>query len=94
MWEAHRRYIDVQYIVRGCERMGCTFLRDDVPVHQPYDAQKDIIFFDTHGDLVTVPAGSFTIFMPHDIHAPSLVPAVGDPEAEVCKVVVKCSVRS
>jgi YhcH/YjgK/YiaL family protein len=94
MWEAHRRYIDVQYVVTGCERMGCTFLRDDLPVRQPYDAQKDIIFFDTQGDFVTVPAGSFTIFAPHDIHAPSLVANAGDPQAQVCKVVMKCSVPS
>lgn len=92
MWEAHRRYVDVQYIVSGCERMGIAFLRSDLPVQQPYDPHKDIIFFETTGDLITVPAGSFTIFTPHDIHAPSLAPAAGEPDAPVCKVVVKCSV--
>lgn len=91
-WEAHRRYVDVQYVVSGCERMGVTFLRGGLPVRQPYDAQKDVIFFDAQGDLVTAPAGCCAIFLPHDIHAPGLAPDGGDPEAEVCKVVVKCRV--
>jgi YhcH/YjgK/YiaL family protein len=91
-WEAHRRYIDVQYIVTGRERMGYSTLRDDTPVSQPYDAQKDLVFYDTTGDLLEVPAGSFTIFMPHDIHAPGLTDEPAEKVGELCKVVVKCRV--
>jgi len=39
------------------ERMGYTYLRSDLEVCQPYDAQKDIVFFDAAGDLIDVPAG-------------------------------------
>ena len=93
MWEAHRRYIDIQYVVEGSERMGYTYLRSDLPVRQPYDPQKDIIFFDAHGDWIEVPAGSFTIFAPHDVHAPGLATDRPAAAAHVCKVVVKCQVR-
>jgi beta-galactosidase beta subunit len=27
VWEAHREYIDIQYIVQSCERMGFANLR-------------------------------------------------------------------
>lgn len=92
MWEAHRRYIDVQYVAEGSERMGCTNLRGDLPVRQAYDAKKDLVFYDAAGDLFQVRAGGFAVFAPHDVHAPGL--AIDSPEtaSEVCKVVVKCRV--
>jgi biofilm protein TabA len=92
-WEAHRQYIDVQYVVEGTERMGYTYLRSDLPVRQPYDAQKDIVFYDVAGDLLEVPAGSFVIFTPHDIHAPGLTIDPSESVQQVLKVVVKCRVR-
>jgi YhcH/YjgK/YiaL family protein len=94
LWEAHRKYIDVQYVVSGCEWMGYTYLRDELPVRQPYDAEKDLIFFQASGVLLEVPAGSFVIFTPHDIHAPGLTSAPADATEPVCKVVVKCLVRA
>ncbi|MHB8969865.1 MAG: YhcH/YjgK/YiaL family protein [Pirellulaceae bacterium] len=93
MWEAHRRYLDIQYVVAGSERMGYTSLCDELPVRQPYDPQKDIVFFEAAGDWVEVPAGSFAIFAPHDVHAPGLAAKRPEASAQVCKVVVKCQVR-
>ena len=51
VWEAHRRHIDVQYMLEGTERMGHLLLRDDLPIKQPYDADRDAIFFDVQGSL-------------------------------------------
>ena len=92
VWEAHRKYIDVQYIVDGAERMGYTYLRSGLVVRQPYDAQKDYAFYDATGDLLEVPAGSFVIFAPHDVHAPGLTTDPPETSKQVCKVVVKCRV--
>ena len=39
VWEAHRRYVDVQYIVRGAERMGHAAMPDMLP-RQAYDAAE------------------------------------------------------
>jgi len=91
-WEAHRKYIDVQYVVEGRERMGYTYLRGDLAVTQPYDADKDLVFFAAAGDLIEVPAGSFVLFAPHDIHAPGLAAEPAEAEKQVLKVVVKCRV--
>ena len=93
-WEAHRKYIDVQYVVEGREWMGYTYLHDELPVSEPYDAQKDLIFFDAKGTLLEVPAGSFVIFTPHDIHAPGLTTEPPETASPVYKVVVKCLVRT
>ena len=87
-WESHRRFIDVQVVVAGKERMGYANLAT-LAVRKPYDEEKDLIVFDGTGDFFTVSAGMFTIFTPHDAHMPCL--AVGEP-ATVRKVVVKVAV--
>jgi YhcH/YjgK/YiaL family protein len=93
LWESHRKYIDVQYVVEGSEWIGYAPLRDTWPITQAYDALKDVGFFDAKGVLMEVPAGSFAIFMPQDVHAPGLTTESPDAVAPVCKVVVKCLIR-
>jgi YhcH/YjgK/YiaL family protein len=93
VWEAHRQYIDVQYVAAGSERMGYVPLGDGLRVRQPYNAEKDAILFDADGQLFMVSAGQFAIFAPNDVHAPGLATDLPDDAAEVCKVVVKCRVK-
>ncbi|HXW08042.1 MAG TPA: YhcH/YjgK/YiaL family protein [Vicinamibacterales bacterium] len=85
VWEAHRRHIDVQYVVRGVERIGWVPLAHAVE-RRAYDPERDVALFDPGRDYVTVRAGMFAIFTPHDVHSPSV--AAGEP-APVRKVVVK-----
>jgi YhcH/YjgK/YiaL family protein len=91
-WEAHRRYLDVQYVAEGCERIGYTALTDKTPFEKEYDSGNDFALYKTNGEFLTVSAGGFAIFAPQDLHAPCL--AAGTPETleQVCKVVVKCRV--
>lgn len=91
-WEAHRQYFDVQYVIQGAERVGYAALRDTVPVRQPYDSQKDIIFYDAAGDFLSLRVGDFAIFSPHDIHAPGLALSPSGALGTVRKAVVKCRV--
>ena len=91
LWEAHRRYADIQYVSAGQERIGYTPLHDGLSVRQPYDAEKDIVFFNTDGQLSVLSADDFAIYMPTDVHAPCLATDAAD--AEVCKVVMKCRVE-
>ena len=39
-------------------------------VEQPYDADRDVAFFSGPGDFLTLDAGTFAIFAPHDVHMP------------------------
>lgn len=89
VWEAHRKYIDVQFVAAGVEEMGYANI-DTLSVKKPYDEQTDFALFEGPGSFVTVPAGSFTIFFPQDGHIPGLAVA-GKPSA-VRKVVVKVAV--
>lgn len=86
IWETHRKMLDVQYIVAGQERMGWMALDERAQVKTPYDEASDKTFYQPGDDSVVVPAGSFAVFLPEDVHAPGL--AV-DQSAAVHKVVVK-----
>ncbi len=84
-FEAHNKYIDVQYIIEGTEKMGYTNV-ENIKVTINYDEKKDILFGEGIGDFITMPAGSFAIFMPQDAHMPNI--KIRD-SAYVKKAVVK-----
>ncbi len=85
--EAHRRYWDVQYVARGEERMGWVNLVE-VTVSEPYSVEREVAFFTGKCNFFRVPAGSFAIFGPQDVHMPG-VALEGGPASVVRKVVVK-----
>jgi biofilm protein TabA len=69
--EAHRRYIDIQYTFEGDELIGWMPLTRCTSPAGPFDETRDVVVFgDTPSTFVSVPPGSFTIFFPHDAHAP------------------------
>jgi YhcH/YjgK/YiaL family protein len=72
-FEAHRRYIDIQLVVRGQELIGVAPVAS-LATAEPYDAAKDIEFFaDPPGSAaVELRAGDFAVFTPGDGHRPSL----------------------
>lgn len=92
-FEAHRRYIDIQYVASGTEILGWAPL-DSVTITVPYNEEKDAL-------LGTVPADEWTpvrftegqviVLYPTDAHAPGL--AVGRP-ADIKKVVIKIALES
>lgn len=86
-WEAHRQYIDIQYVVSGVEHMGFANLAQLEA--GDYDESKDFLPLQGVGSFVLLPAGMFTVFLPEDAHMPAM--AVNEPEP-VKKVVVKVAV--
>ncbi len=89
VWEAHRRYCDVQFVASGTERIGLAPLAR-MRVQAPYDDARDVLLLDGDGDLVTLHAGMFMLLWPHEAHMPGLML---DAPAPVHKVVVKAAVE-
>ncbi len=89
-YEAHRKYIDVQYVVSGKELIGITPLALKQEVLEAYDEARDIEFM-TVSQGVNYPAGPdrFFILFPEDIHRPGL--RSGD-STLVRKVVLKIKI--
>ena len=86
-WEAHRRYLDLQYVVSGVERMGVAPI--DRLTAGDYDADRDLLWLSGTGDFLTFGAGQFMILWPGDAHMPGIDAGVPGP---VRKVVVKIAV--
>jgi YhcH/YjgK/YiaL family protein len=90
VWEAHRRYVDVQFVVTGAERMGVANL-GQMREREAYDSARDVAFFEPGSEFVTIRAGMFAIFGPEDVHSPCH--AAGQPGV-VRKVVVKAMLNA
>ena len=86
--EAHKKYIDVQFVAKGKELMGYTPLGDQKVVDE-YNEQNDITFFSGEKSFVKVDEGMFAIFFPEDVHMPGI--KVGE-KSYVKKVVVKIKI--
>ena len=71
IYEAHRKYIDLQYIVSGEEETEYITV-GDCEVEKPYDEEHDYLMIRGAGSKVKVSAGHFYIAYPCDGHAPML----------------------
>jgi YhcH/YjgK/YiaL family protein len=89
-FEAHRKYIDIQYVISGKEIMNIAPIKTVKEVLTPYDATKDIEFV-TVDKIVNYKATpvNFFIFFPGDAHRPGLKDGVN---STVRKLVVKLKV--
>jgi YhcH/YjgK/YiaL family protein len=88
LWEAHRRYIDLHYMVQGTEGIGyanINHLQQGV-----YDESKDFLPLHGEGELITLKSGYFVLLFPEDAHMPGMAP--GSP-APVRKIVLKIAVE-
>ncbi|WP_241568930.1 YhcH/YjgK/YiaL family protein [Rosenbergiella collisarenosi] len=71
--ESHRRYVDVQYLVSGEEKIGVTPDVGNYQVAESKLEQHDIQFYQSVADetfLDMVP-GNYAVFFPEDIHRPA-----------------------
>ncbi len=85
--EAHRKYLDIQYLACGTEWLGYVPLADQA-VSQAYSGESDVVFFAGESSLLQLDAGMFAILYPEDLH----MPGIGDPQQRVRKVVVKVKI--
>ena len=87
--EAHRKYIDIQYIVSGSELIGYAPLNNQTVIEK-YSEEKDVIFFEGKTSLMRLDAGMFAVFFPDDLHKPCI--QTTEISETVQKIVVKIAV--
>lgn len=72
LMEAHKKFIDIQYLVSGTERMGIAMLNSQ-PVTKAYDEEKDFhLFQDAPDFFISLKTDEFVIFYPTDLHLPNI----------------------
>ena len=71
-FEAHRKYLDIQYIIKGSERLGFGKIGEFSPAVD-YDEEKDIAFFQGEVEqLVKLYPGNCLVTFPEDLHQPKV----------------------
>ena len=92
-YEAHRAYVDIQFIVSGEERIGVAPLSSLTEITEEYDAAKDVLFGTApEGKLMPMTAGSAFVLLPEDAHLPQADPSEGV-KGTVKKIVFKVPVQ-
>lgn len=91
--EAHNKYIDVQYLGKGAEKIYFAPRTADVKVVEDYAAERDLLFFENieEKDAAVLNAGDFAVLFPWELHRPGC--NVGTEPAAVQKIVVKIAVK-
>lgn len=86
--EAHKRYIDIQLLLSGKERLDFANI-EELSVKEEYDEERDVMFFDIPEQMNTVylEQGSFVLLYPHDAHRPQMMTSCG------CECVKKVVVK-
>ena len=86
--EAHRKYLDIQYIVKGQEVVGWADLADCELVGE-FNEAKDVGKYSGNFEYITIPEGICYVAFPEDAHMPGRHLEVPN---DFVKVVVKLKV--
>ena len=86
-WEAHRKYADIQFIIKGQEQIGIGDI-SEFETSETYDKERDLEFLKTNfkQDFLTLKENDFLILYPQDVHMPQICI---DKPSYVKKAVVK-----
>lgn len=87
-FEAHRAYIDIQYVVSGQEVIEVAPLKKVFDETQPYSEENDCVLFASAktSDEIVVNPQVFSVLFPSDAHKPCMT---YEKQAQIKKVVVK-----
>lgn len=87
-WESHKKYIDLQYVISGSEKIGVA-PSATATVINPYNAQKDGANYKIDDGIYDVATPNvFYLFFPSNAHRPNIMVN----EEKVKKLVIKIKV--
>ncbi|MFV2825327.1 YhcH/YjgK/YiaL family protein, partial [Escherichia coli] len=91
--EVHRRYIDIQYLAWGEEKIGIAIDTGNNKVSESLLEQRDIIFYHhcENESFIKMTPGSYAIFFPQDVHRPGCILQTA---SEIRKIVVKVALTA
>lgn len=87
-FEAHRKFLDIHYVIDGVECMGYADIDTLTPTTE-YNDEKDYQMLKGHVNKVILNKGDFCVVFPEDAHLPQMI---GDDGKWVKKAVVKMKV--
>lgn len=91
-FESHKKYIDIQYMLKGSEVMDVSDLTD-LEITEHYDEEKDVIKYSSKNifSSLCIKDNDLAIFYPNDAHQPCVKI---DNSKLIYKAVIKIPVNS
>lgn len=91
--EVHRKYLDIQFLHSGEEKIGVAIDTGNNVVSEELLEQRDIMFFHDceNESLFEMVPGSYAIFFPQDVHRPACNKYR---ETAIRKIVVKVAISA
>ena len=87
--EAHKKYIDIQYMVEGEEIIGVADISCDKELTEAKE-ENDVWFYNCKTEPLTLSAGKYMVLYPNDLHCPGV--ATNGTALTCRKVVIKVKV--
>lgn len=90
--EVHRKYVDVQFLVHGEEKIGFSVDTGNNKISDDYCEERDILFYSEseNESFLNMTPGTFAVFFPNIVHRPGC--AVNE-NSKIRKVVIKIDVK-
>ena len=87
-WESHKKYLDVQIMINGTEKVAINDIRD-MEV-KSFDEERDLTILE--GDKafdIIMKTGDVLVFFPNDVHKPELNVSENDDSGNIRKIVTR-----
>ena len=87
-WESHKKYLDVQIMINGTEKVSVGDMRNmDI---KSFDAEKDLVILEGEKEFdIIITTGDVLVFFPNDVHKPELNVSENDNSGNIRKIVTK-----
>lgn len=90
IWEAHKKYLDIQYIFQGTEKISHANI-NNLSVTKEYDASADVVLGICHDcKTIELHTGDYVMFFPEEAHMPGIS---NNEDINVKKLVVKVPIN-
>jgi len=72
-YEAHKKYVDIQYIVEGEEKIYIAPI-NTLEIEEEYSEERDVMFFKDQDEvcIAVLRAGGYVVLYPRDGHKPGI----------------------
>ena len=87
-WESHKKYLDVQIMINGTEKVAINDIRD-MKV-KSFDEEKDLTILEGNKAFdIVMKTGDVLVFFPNDVHKPEINVSENDDSGNIRKIVTK-----
>ena len=88
IWESHKKYLDVQIMINGTEKVAISNIRN-MEV-KSFDSEKDLVILEGEKEFdLVMRTGDVLVFFPNDVHKPELNISETDNSGSIRKIVTK-----